>query len=146
MYRTLYERTKAKYVQRGVGRRGGATQKQNERLPFYNDSARMNHRFPSDFQSANEPEGQFRSGIDRFYPSGRDIPRESVSWNRVSETKAPTFNGLHEEWPLFRRLFLETATLNHWGEQERYINLLKSLVGDAKTYWISIEKLSIRFI
>ena len=51
----------------------------------------------------------------------------------------PPFNGSYEEWPYFKRLFVEASSLNGWGRQQKLYNLLNSLQGDARTFIISME-------
>ena len=58
---------------------------------------------------------------------------------RFEKFKPPCFNGSYEEWPYFKRLFLNASNLNGWNNQQRLYNLLNSLQGDARTFIISME-------
>ena len=79
----------------------------------------------------NGPEIQQR--VQNFPQQGG---RSRQGFNKI---KPPVFDGSYEEWPYFKRLFLEASNLNNWSNQERFYNLLNSLQGDAKTFIISME-------
>ena len=84
------------------------------------------------------------SGFDNQFQRGTDVQdrrRDSHSGNRnYAKIKTPVFDGSYDEWPLFKRMFLKVASLNHWGDEEIYFNLLNALDGEAKSYIISMER------
>ena len=69
----------------------------------------------------------------------RVLPQGGRLRQNGNKIKPPAFDGSYEEWPYFKRLFLEASNLNNWDNQERFYNLLNSLQGDAKTFIISME-------
>ena len=90
-----------------------------DRLPFRHDTP-----------SAHDGSGYYSGGSPRHGRAGQHNPK----------LKAPIFNGRYSEWPYFKRLFLEAASINAWSEREVRYHLLRSVEDEAKTFIISIDK------
>ena len=121
-------------LERGAGFDAFAAQNQvgNDQFSRGNFRDRQTHMdFPRTFDNSRE----FRR--HQFSPrsENNNFSREGG----FAKIKPPTFNGSYEEWPYFKRLFLEASSLNGWGRQQKLYNLLNSLQGDARTFIISME-------
>ena len=120
-------------------------------LGYFSDIPQSRTRFGNQPQHVFHKgvESQFRNNPGNMLPNQTHINQTNLpSWRNNSfnsnrrnsqKIKPPSFDGQSHEWPYFKRLFCEAASINEWTESEQRYNLLNNLHGEARSFIVSIE-------